>query len=65
MEILTWHARQKQSLTLQQLSELTGIGKSTLNRIENGQTSPTISQLEAIAKVTGTRITDLFLSDYK
>lgn len=65
MEILTWYARQKQNLSLQQLSELTGIGKSTLNRIENGQTSPTIAQLEVIAKVTGTRITDLFLSDYK
>lgn len=65
MEVLTWQARTKKGVTLVQLAELTGLGKSTLNNIENAKTSPTLIELEAIAKALGTRITDLFDSDYK
>lgn len=65
MEILTWQARTEKNLTLVQLEELTGISKSTLNTIENGITSPTLRQLEAIAAALEVRITDLFESEYK
>lgn len=65
MEILTWQARTEKHLTLMQLEELTGISKSTLNNIENGITSPTLRQLEAIAAALDVRMTDLFSSDYK
>lgn len=65
MEIRTWQARQAKGLTLAQLSKLTGIGKSTLNNIENGKVSPKLNQLEAIAKATGTRIQDLYHSEHK
>ena len=65
MEILTWQARTKKNLTLMQLAAMTGISKSTLNNIENGRTSPTLRQLEAIAEALNIRITDLFESDYK
>ena len=47
-------------LTLTELEALTGIGKTTLNNIENGTVSPRLDQLEAIARATGTKITDLF-----
>lgn len=65
MEILTWQARTKRGITLVQLAKLTGISKSTLNNIENSKTSPTLMELEIIAKALGVRITDLFDSDYK
>ena len=50
MEVLTWQARSGHDLTLVRLAELSGISKSTLNNIENGKVSPTLVQLEAIAK---------------
>lgn len=65
MEILTWQARTKKNLTLMQLAAMTGISKSTLNNIENGRTSPTLDQLDAIANALDVRITDLFESERK
>lgn len=64
MEVLTWQARTEKNLTLVQLAELTGISKTTLNTIENGQTSPTLRQLEAIAKALQVDVCDLYVSDY-
>ena len=57
MKILTWQARNSKKVT--------GISKSTLNNIENEKVSPTIAELEAIAKALNMKITDLFDSDYK
>lgn len=65
MQIKTWEARTAKNITLIELSKKTGIGKSTLNNIENGKTSPTLFQLEMIAIALGEKITDLFDSDYK
>lgn len=65
MEILTWQARTKRGLTLKQLEALTGISKTTLNTIENGQTSPTLRQLEEIAKALNVKIGELYDSEYK
>lgn len=65
MEILTWQARTKRGLTLKQLEALTGISKTTLNTIENGLTSPTLRQLEEIAKALNVKIGELYDSEYK
>lgn len=65
MKVLTWQARVEKHLTLIQLAAMTGISKSTLNNIENGRTSPTLNQLEAIANALDVRITDLFESERK
>lgn len=65
MRVFVWEARKQAGLTLQQLEKLTGISRSTLNRIENGQIPPRLDQLEAIAAATHTRITALFDSPYK
>nr|UWI10013.1 MAG: helix-turn-helix domain protein [Bacteriophage sp.] len=65
MKILTWQARNSKKVTLVKLSKMTGISKSTLNNIENEKVSPTIAELEAIAKALNMKITDLFDSDYK
>lgn len=65
MRITTWQARNLKNITLVKLAALTGISKSTLNNIENQKVSPTIAELEAIAKALNMKITDLFESDYK
>lgn len=65
MVVLTWQARSNKSITLIKLAELTGISKSALNNIENEKVSPTLDELEAIAKALDARITDLFDSEYK
>ena len=65
MEILTWQARRKRGLTLQQLEALTGIGKTTINNIENGRVSPTLKQLETIARALNMHISELYDSEYK
>ena len=65
MTVKTWEARTAKGITLKQLEELSGISKTALNNIENRKTSPTLYQLEAIAKALDVRITDLFDSEYK
>lgn len=65
MEILTWQARTEKNMTLKQLEALTGISKTTLNYIENGITSPTLRQLEAIAAALEVTISGLYDSEYK
>lgn len=65
MRIYVWEARQKRGLTLQQLEKLTGISRSTINRIENRQTVPRLDQLEKIAEATHTRMCELFDSPLK
>lgn len=65
MEILTWQARTRRSITLKQLETLTGISKTTLNYIENGVTSPTLRQLESIAAALEVTISSLYDSEYK
>lgn len=65
MKILTWQARKNKNLTFIKLATVTGLSKSTLNNIENGKVSPTLDELEAIAKALNVKITDLFDSDCK
>lgn len=65
VEVLTWQVRQKRGLTLRQLEELTGIGKTTLNNIENGLVSPTLNQIEAIARALDVNMSDLYTSNIK
>ena len=65
MRVTLWEKRTEKRLTLLKLAEKTGLGKSTLNNIENGKVSPTLKQLEAIAIALKVRITGLFESEYK
>lgn len=65
MEVMLWQVRTEKHLTLKQLEALTGIGKTTLNNFENGLTSPTLRQLEVIARALDVKIGDLFESEYK
>ena len=65
MEVYTWQARINKGMTLKQLEIATGIGKTTLNNIENGLVSPTLVQLEAIARALDVTMSELFDSEYK
>lgn len=65
MKITTWQARRNKKITLVELAKKTGLSKTTLNDIENEKLSPTMKQIEAIAKGLDMRINDLFESDYK
>lgn len=65
MEVYTWQARVNKGMTLKQLEIATGIGKTTLNNIENGLVSPTLVQLEAIARALDVTMIELFDSEYK
>jgi transcriptional regulator with XRE-family HTH domain len=65
MQIRLWEMRTAKGFTLMQLASKSGIGKSTLNNIENGKVSPTLFQLEMIAIAMNVKITDLFDSEYK
>ena len=65
MKILTWQARKDKKVTLVELAKMTGISKSTLNNIENMKVSPTMAEMEAIAKALNVRIEELYDSEYK
>ena len=61
IKIFVYEARTKEGLSLRKLSELTGISKTRLNDIENEKRSPTLDELEKIAKATNLKLTDLFI----
>lgn len=63
--IKLWEIRTAKGLKLEAVAAVTGVSKSTLNNIENGNTSPTLANLEKIAKGLGCRISDLYESEYK
>lgn len=60
MKVLVWEARDKRNISIRELSKLCGISKSTLQRIETGKTSPTLDQLDKIAKALKCKVTSLF-----
>lgn len=65
MKILVWQIRTVKRITLVELAKRSGIGKSTINNIENEKVSPTLMQLESLAAALEVHITDLFESDWK
>ena len=65
MKILLGNARADREITLEKLASISGISKSTLQRIEIGAVSPTMDTMEKLAKAMHMKITDLFESEYK
>lgn len=54
----------ERNLTVRQVSYMTGVPKSTISNIRNGQ-FPRIDTLERIAIGLNIRISDLYESDFK
>lgn len=65
MKILLNKLRREKGITLEELAVQSGISKSTLNRIENEITFPTMNQMEKLAIALGVKISDLYDSKYK
>ncbi len=65
MNLLLWNIRKSKRLSLRELSYRTGLGKSTISDFENGKSSPTLKQLEIIARALNCKMSDLYDSEYK
>lgn len=65
MKILLADIRKGKMVTLTKLENTTGISKATLQRIEVGSVSPSMINMEKIAKELNVGIIDLFESKYK
>lgn len=53
MKVLLWETRTSKGFTLMELAKKSGIGKSTLNNIENGKVSPDIVSTRNDSDCTG------------
>lgn len=65
MKILLDKIMRDKNLSTRQVSIATGISKSTINRIANGEISPTADTLELLAKGLKVRISDLIDSPHQ
>ena len=65
MKILIWKVRREKHVSVEELAEKTGIGRSTLYNNENGLFSPTIDALEKIADALGVQIEELYEKEEK
>ena len=65
MKILLGDYMYKRNLTARQVEIMTGVSKSTINRISNNQVSPTMDVMEQLAKGLGIKISDLYSSDFQ
>ena len=63
MKVLLGQIMHNKNLSVRQGSIMTGVSKSTINRIVNGQVSPTLDIVEQLAKGLHLKVTDLFESD--
>lgn len=66
MKLLIYEMRSERGISVRELSEMTGISRSTLNRYEKHDNEHIdIKLLEIIAEVLNCHITDLFESQVK
>ena len=65
MKILLAKIMYEKNLSVRQVSIMTGVSKSTINRIMNGEVSPTADTLELLAKGLKIKISDLIDSPYQ
>lgn len=65
MRILLDKIMISKNLTIRQVSNMTGVSKSSIQRIMNNEISPSADTLELLAKGLKVRISDLLESPYK
>ena len=63
MKVLLGQIMYDKNISVRQVSIMTGVSKSTINRIVNGQVSPTLDTVEQLAKGLHLKVTDPFKSD--
>ena len=52
--------RREKKITQKQLSELTGINRALLSRLESEDFTPSVDQLQALGEALGFEVTDMF-----
>ena len=65
MKILLREVMQRRHLTIRQVSIMTKLPKSTIERIALEEISPTMNQMERLAAGLHVRISDLYRSRYQ
>lgn len=55
----------EKNLSVRQVSIMTGVSKSAVNKIMNGEVSPSLDTLERLARGLKIHISDLYESPYK
>lgn len=65
IEIKIREMRDKKRISLRTLSRKTKISIGALNNYKNNKTSPTLDNIEEIAKALNCKINDLFESEFK
>lgn len=63
MKIYLAKIRQRQHLSVRQLAYLSGVSKTHINAVENGETSPTIDVVCRLAKALKVSPCDIFDCD--
>lgn len=65
MRILLAKIMYNRNLSVRQVARMTGLSKSTISKIMDESSNPTIGTLEQLAKGLKINITDLFESNYQ
>lgn len=65
MKILLGDYMYKHNLTIRQVAIITGVPKTTVSKIANGQISPRMDTMEQLAKGLRIKISDLYESDFQ
>ena len=65
MKILLSKIMYEKNLSVRQVSIMTGVSKSAVNKIMNDEVSPTLDTLERLARGLKIHISDLYESTYK
>ncbi len=56
-----WQVRAAKGMSLRKLERITGMSRTTINRIENEVKSPTLCELEILAQALQCDISDLYI----
>lgn len=65
MKILLDKIMYEKNLSVRQVEIMTGVSKSAVSKIMNGEVSPSIETLERLARGLKIQISDLYESPYK
>ncbi len=59
MKILLWEQRNKRGYTLRQLARMSGVSKSTIERLERGYIPKTLKEMEQLVDALECSIEDI------
>lgn len=63
VKILVKEVRNKKGITLRQLSDLSGVSKSQISFIENGESNPTLLVMLMLAKALQVDLKELYIEE--